>query len=91
MEQRIQDDVRYPGRGEVPDWHAWARRIDHLAERIAAARAAGADHPQALTEAVPASTRRVYTADMKAFGAWCEVHGRVPLPAPPRSPSTPAT
>lgn len=35
----------------------------------------------ALTDAVPASTRRVYTADMKAFGAWCAAHGRTPLPA----------
>ncbi|MBE1586654.1 hypothetical protein ACFPOI_50840 [Nonomuraea angiospora] len=33
VEQRVQDDVRYPGRGEVLDRHAWTRRIDHLAER----------------------------------------------------------
>lgn len=46
MEQRVRDDERYPGRGEVLDWHAWASRIEGLAHKIAAARAAGADRPQ---------------------------------------------
>ncbi|MFI7704651.1 hypothetical protein [Nonomuraea sp. NPDC049480] len=46
VEQRVRDDERYPGRGEVLDWHAWATRIEGLAHKIAAARAAGADRPQ---------------------------------------------
>ncbi|MET7339229.1 hypothetical protein [Nonomuraea sp. NPDC005650] len=45
VEQRVRDDERYPGRGEVLDWHAWASRIEGLAHKIAAARAA-ADRPQ---------------------------------------------
>ncbi|MFI7455493.1 type II toxin-antitoxin system Phd/YefM family antitoxin [Nonomuraea sp. NPDC049714] len=46
VESHVEADVRYPGRGEVLDWHAWASRIDKLAHTIAAARAAGADRPQ---------------------------------------------
>ncbi|WP_406314577.1 hypothetical protein OHA77_39825 [Streptosporangium sp. NBC_01639] len=35
----------------------------------------------ALTEAVPASTRGAYAADMAAFTAWCAGQGRTALPA----------
>ncbi|WP_433259506.1 tyrosine-type recombinase/integrase (plasmid) [Streptosporangium sp. CA-135522] len=52
-----------------------------LVVHTAADHALSPDARAAIAAGVPASTRRAYATDWRAFTAWCHVAGRLPLPA----------